>query len=258
MNRPPPPARTSRELREANRRFYDALWTGARLVAPERFNTWPLLSPLVARARRRLEVGAGLRPRLPIAGTHFVDISAPALARLAELGANAVLAPVTSLPFPDGAFDLVCALDIVEHVGDDDRALAELARVAAPGGTLLVSAPLHAALWTAFDELVGHHCRYEPERLVAKLAAHGLAVERSAAYGMAPRSSRLLDLGMWYLKHRREWALWWYNRMFMPLAVRFEKALAVAPGMIDTANVSEILLVCRREAPRDSGDPEGR
>jgi SAM-dependent methyltransferase len=243
---PPSPARTGRELREANRRFYDALWADVRLVEPERFNTWPLLRPLVAQARRRLEVGAGLRPRLPIAGTHFVDISAPALARLRSRGASAVLAPVTALPFPDGAFDLVCALDIVEHVADDDRAVAELARVAAPGGALLVSAPLHPALWTAFDDFVGHYCRYEPERLVAKLAAHGFAVERSAAYGMAPRSSRLLELGVWWLTHRREQAMWWYNRVIMPLAVRFEKVLTVAPGMIDTTNVSEILLVCRR------------
>ena len=260
MSPAPSPGRTSRELLEANRRFYDALWADVRLVEPERFNTWPLLQPLVAQSRRRLEVGAGLRPRLPLAGTHFVDISAPALARLRERGASVVLAPVTSLPFPDAAFDLVCALDIVEHVGDDDRALAELARVAAPGGALLVSAPLHPALWTAFDDFVGHHCRYEPDELLAKLSRHGLTVERSAAYGMAPRSSRLLDLGMWWLTHRREQALWWYNRVFMPLAVRFEKALAVAPGMIATEKVDEILLVCRRDArrPRESGDPEGR
>jgi SAM-dependent methyltransferase len=250
MSAAPPPGRTDRELRETNRRFYDALWADVRLVEPERFNTWPLLAPLVAASRRRLEVGAGMRPRLPLAGTHFVDISAPALARLAGRGGTAVLAPVTALPFPDGAFDLVCALDIVEHVGDDERALAELARVTAPGGALFLSAPLHPALWTAFDDFVGHHCRYEPDELLAKLAARGLAVERSAAYGMAPRSSRLLDLGMWWLTHRREQALWWYNRVFMPLAVRFEKPLAIAPGMIDTAKVDEILLVCRRGPAR--------
>jgi len=242
-----PPARTSHELREANRRFYDALWADVRLVEPERFNTWPLLRPVVAQSPRRLEVGAGLRPRLPLAGTHFVDISAPALARLRSGGGSAVLAPVTSLPFPDQVFDLVCALDIVEHVDDDDRALSELARVAVPGAVVLLSAPLHPELWTAFDELVGHHCRYEPAALAAKLAAHGLAIERSAAYGMAPRSTRLIDFGMWCLTHWRQRALWWYNHVFMPLAVRFEKALAVAPGMIDTAGVSEILLVCRRQ-----------
>jgi len=243
----PPAPTTSRRLHEANRRFYDALWADTRLVQPERFNTWPLLRPLVADARRRLEVGAGLRPRLPLAGTHFVDISAPALARLRGGGGNAVLAPVTSLPFPDEAFDLVCALDIVEHVNDDNRALAELARVAAPGAVVLLSAPLHPALWTAFDDLVGHHCRYEPEALVAQLAAHGLAIEQSAAYGMAPRSTRLVDFGMWCLDRWRQPALWWYNHVFMPLAVHFEKALVVAPGMIDTTDVGEVLLVCRRQ-----------
>ena len=250
MNRGPSAVRSTRELRDANRRFYDALWADVRLVEPERFNTWPLLAPLVAAARRRLEVGAGMRPRLPLAGTHFADISAPALARLAARGGTAVLAPVTALPFPDAAFDLVCALDIVEHVGDDERALAELARVTSPGGVLFLSAPLHPALWTAFDDLVGHHCRYEPDELVAKLGQNGLAVERSAAYGMAPRSSRLLDLGMWWLTHRREQALWWYNHVFMPLAVRFEKPLAIASGMIDTAKVDTILLVCRRGPAR--------
>jgi SAM-dependent methyltransferase len=246
MNGGPSAVRSTRELRDANRSFYDALWADVRLVEPERFNTWPILAPLVAASRRRLEVGAGLRPRLPFAGTHFADISAPALARLAARGGTAVLAPVTALPFPDGAFDLVCALDIVEHVGDDERALAELARVTAPGGVLFLSAPLHMALWTAFDDFVGHHCRYEPDELVAKLGRRGLAVERSAAYGMAPRSPRLLDLGVWWLTHRREQALWWYNRVFMPLAVRFEKPLAVAAGMIDTAKVDTILLMCRR------------
>jgi SAM-dependent methyltransferase len=243
--------RTPTELLEANRRFYDALWRDARLVEPERFNTWPLVHSLVAQLRRRLEVAPGLRPRLPLEGTQFVDISAAALARLRERGADAVFGLVTSIPFPDGAFDLVCALDIVEHVGDEDGALAELSRVAARGAALLLSVPLHPSRWTAFDEFVGHWRRYEPERLLGKLAEHGFSVERSAGYGMQPQSSRLLDLGMWFLVHRREKATWWYNHLLMPLGVRFQKKLAFAPGMMDCEKVDEILLVCRREgAPR--------
>jgi SAM-dependent methyltransferase len=206
---------------------------------------------LVAQSRRRLEVAPGLRPRLPLDGTQFVDLSASALARLRERGAAAVLGLVTSLPFPDGAFDLVCALDIVEHVGDEDAALGELSRVAARGAALLLSVPLHPSRWTAFDEFVGHWRRYEPERLLEELAEHGFSVERSAVYGMQPQSSRLLDLGMWFLTHRREKAMWWYNRVLMPLGVRFQKKLAFAPGMMDCETVDEILLVCRREsAPR--------
>ena len=41
-------------LREANRRFYDPMWTDVRLVGPERFNTWPLVSALAARPGLRL------------------------------------------------------------------------------------------------------------------------------------------------------------------------------------------------------------
>jgi len=245
MNPRTPQARTAPELLEANRQFYDALWRDARLIEPERFNTWPLVHSMVAQSRRRLEVAPGLRPRLPLAGTQFVDISGPALEALRKRGANAVLGLVTSIPFPDGAFDLVCALDIVEHVGDEDGALAELSRVAARGAVLLLSVPLHPSRWTAFDDFVGHRRRYDPERLLGKLAEHRFSVERSAAYGMQPQSSRLLDLGMWFLTHRREKAMWWYNRVLMPLGVRFQKKLAFTRGMIDCEKVDEILLVCR-------------
>ncbi|HUF81291.1 MAG TPA: class I SAM-dependent methyltransferase [Burkholderiales bacterium] len=235
-----------RGLLEVNRRFYDSLWAEAQLVAPERFNTWPLVCTLLSPSRPRLEIAPGLRPRLPIAGTHFVDISAPAVAKLHARGARAVVGLVSRLPFPDRVFDPVCALDIVEHVDDEDGALSELARVALPGAALLLSVPLHPSSWTPFDNMVGHRRRYEPERLVAKLAEHGFVVEQSAAYGMKPKSSTLIDLGMWFLEHRRERAMWWYRRVLMPLALRFQKKLTMVPGMMPTEQVDEVLLLCRR------------
>jgi SAM-dependent methyltransferase len=241
-------SRSGRDLLGENRRFYDSLWSGARLVEPQRFNTWPLVRSLLPGSGRRLEVAPGLRPRLPIEGTQFVDISAPALAKLRERGAQVVHGEVTALPFADGAFELVCALDIIEHVDDEDGALGELSRVARPGGTLLISVPLHPSLWSSFDDFVGHKRRYEPSRLIEKLAQHRLVVERSAVFGMQPRSSRLVDLGMWWLLHHRERALWWYNKAFMPLGLRFQKVLRFTPGMIATDDVDEILLVCRRGA----------
>jgi SAM-dependent methyltransferase len=238
--------RTAPALLDTNRSFYDALWADARLVTPERFNTWPLAHSLAAQSPRRLEVAPGLRPRLPLAGTVFVDISAPAVRRLRDGGATAVLGLVAALPLPDRAFDLVCALDIVEHVDDDDGALAELSRVSAPDASLLMSVPLHASRWNAFDDFVGHRRRYEPRELVPKLAKHGFAVERSGVFGMQPRSSRLLDVGVWSLTHRRKRAMWWYNFVMMPLGVRFQKKLTLAPGLIDTEQVDEIFLVCRK------------
>ena len=242
----PSPARTDSELLDANRHFYDALWSDARLIEPERFNTWPLVVSLLAPAQRRLEVAPGLRPRLPIEDTQFIDISAPALAKLCARGGSGTLGSITALPYGNAVFDLICAFDVIEHVDDDERALAELSRVASPRAALITSVPLHPAQWTGFDDFVGHRRRYEPEDLKAKLARHGFTVERSAVFGMKPRSSRLVDLGMWFLLHRGKRAMWLYNRVLMPLGVRFQKPLALAEGLIDTADVGEVLLLCRR------------
>ncbi|GAB4201397.1 MAG: class I SAM-dependent methyltransferase [Roseiflexaceae bacterium] len=44
-----------------------------------------------------------------------------------------------SLPFADGSFDLVICWDVVEHVQDPERLLAELARVLRPGGRVLLT-----------------------------------------------------------------------------------------------------------------------
>ena len=239
-----------RELLERNRSYYDMLWSDARLVEAERFNTWPLVQSLLPMAAQRLEVAPGLRPRLPIAGTQFLDISESAVAKLRGRGGQAVVGKVTCLPFADDAFDLVCALDIIEHVDDDDGALSEVARTAKAGGTILMSVPLHAALWTSFDDFVGHKRRYEPPQLSSKLAQHGLTVERSAVFGMQPRSSRLVDLGMWWLLNHRERAMWWYNRVIMRLGLLLQKRLQLESGMIATDGVDEILLVCRKQAAR--------
>ena len=56
----------------------------------------------------------------------------------------------------------------------------------------------------------------------------------------------MTDIGMWWLKHRRDRALWWYNKLIMPLALWLQKELQLTPGMIATNAVDEILLVCRR------------
>ncbi len=240
-------------LRDANRRFYDTLWADARLVPPERFNSWPLVADLATRATRRLEIAPGLRPRLPIAGTSFVDLSLPPLRQLRAAGAHVACGLVTDLPMATGAFDLLCALDIVEHVDDDAAAFAELSRVAAPGAVLLLSVPLHPKAWTPFDDMVGHHRRYEPARLLERLAQAWFEIRQSAIFGMQPRNPRLVSLGMRYLERHRSRSMWWYNRIFMPLGLRFAKPLRLVDGLVDLDGVDTVLLVCRKlDRPRES------
>lgn len=241
-----PSASTPRDLTAINRDFYDALWTETYVERPERFNTWPLISGLLPQARARLEVGPGLRPRLPVAGTHFIDLSGPAVAQLNAREGRATVGEITALPFGDGQFDLVAAFDVIEHVEDDRQVFGELARVLKKGGVLLCSVPLHAAHWTTFDACVGHARRYDPADLQALLAAHGFVVEQSAVFGMQPNNSKLLDLGVVMLNRRRRQALRWYNWVFMPLGMLFQKKLKFVPGLMDTAGVHEVALVCRK------------
>ena len=204
------------------------------------------MSALLPSVPARLEIGPGLRPRLPIAGTHFIDISPPVIERLNARGGLAVPGAIDTLPFSDQAFDLVCAFDVIEHVEDDRRVFGEVSRVLKDGGVLIFSVPVHAQLWTEFDDWVGHARRYDPSDLLAIMAANQLEVEKSAVFGMQPANPRLVKYGMSWLEQHRTWAMFWYNWVGMPLALLFQKRLKLVSGLIDTTGVDEMVLVCRR------------
>lgn len=231
-----------------NGEFYDALWSKTYLTRPEYFNTWSLISDLVPAAPRRLEIGPGLRPRLPIAGTHFVDISTTAIMRLNTRGGVAQSGEITALPFADQTFDLVGAFDVVEHVENDQRVFTEMTRVLKPAGCLIFSVPLHTARWTPFDACVGHARRYEPAALKERLASHRLVVEKSAIFGMQTNNPRLLHYAVQALTRHRSVALRCYNWLFFPLGILRQKRLKFTQGLIDLTDVDEVLIVCRAGA----------
>lgn len=235
-----------RDLTAINRDFYDALWADTTVERPERFNTWPLVAGFLSQSPVRLEIGPGLRPRLPVTGTHFIDLSAVAVAQLNVRGGRAQVGEITTLPFASGQFDLVAAFDVIEHVENDRQALLELGRVLKPGGVLLCSVPLHASHWTTFDACVGHARRYDPAAFQSLLAENGLSIEQSAVFGMQPNNAWLLDYGVRMLTHKRRQALRWYNWVFMPLGMFFQKKLIFVPGLMATEGVHEVALVCRR------------
>jgi SAM-dependent methyltransferase len=232
-----------------NRAFYDDLWRRVRWQPPQRFNTWPLMRRLCDGTTRRLEIGPGMRPRLPLAGTTFIDLSAGAVEGLRARGAQAEVGNADHLAFPDGHFELVCAFDIVEHVADDRQVFAELTRVLAPGGILLLSVPLHPERWTPFDALCGHVRRYRIEEIGAHLREHRLEIEQSAGFGMQPRQW-LVDLGMFFLRAMPRRSMFIYNYLVMPLALRLQAPLAIDAGDVAMTNGhhDEVLLVCRSPA----------
>ncbi len=88
------------------------------------------------------------------------------------LGPTVLRASITELPCADNTFDLVCALDVLEHVEDDHNAAEELKRVCVPGGFVCVTMPAFRALWSHHDE-VNHHLRRYQVRDAQRLFASG-------------------------------------------------------------------------------------
>jgi len=91
-----------------------------------------------------------------------------------------------SLPFADGEFDRIVAAEVLEHIPEDSTAIAELARVLRPGGTLAVTVPRWLpekvcwALSREYHEVEGGHVRiYTGDELVGKLRDAGLVLEGS-------------------------------------------------------------------------------
>lgn len=90
-------------------------------------------------------------------------------------GMPALRSAVAPLPLADASVDVVCLLDVIEHLPAPGEALHEAARILRPGGRLVVNVPAHAWLWSAADVHLGHHRRYDRRMLRSQLADAGFA-----------------------------------------------------------------------------------
>lgn len=145
------------------------------------------LGPRLASARV-LDLGCGtgftltqLPPGVRSVGLDYSP-AALAFARERAPSASLVRGSAYALPFADGAFDAVLALDVLEHLDDDLAAARELRRVLAPGGAAIVTVPAFASLWSAHDEALDHRRRYRLSQIERVMRDAGLEVEHASYY----------------------------------------------------------------------------
>jgi 2-polyprenyl-6-hydroxyphenyl methylase / 3-demethylubiquinone-9 3-methyltransferase len=178
-----------------------------------------------------LGCGAGLTaPHVAGRGHRHVglDLSAPALAQAREHGVAPVRGDVQRLPFADGVADVVLAGEILEHVPDPERVVAEACRVLRPGGTLVLDT-IAATWWgrftsvTLFERLPGG----PPPRLHDP----ALFVDRDALVAVAAAGGVRLHLdGL--VPHPLDYVRWVAGRKrpVRMLAVRTTASLFQASG----------------------------
>ena len=136
------------------------------------------------RRPRILDVGCGTGANLLMLSKYGdaegVDVSEDALAFCRERGLeNVKLGAAEQLPYDDGTFDLVTALDVVEHLDDDLAGLREMRRVLRPGGRVLLFVPTFMFLWGLQDDVSHHRRRYRMPELRRVLEQAGFEIERT-------------------------------------------------------------------------------
>ncbi len=148
-----------------------------------------LSSKFSTQPARILDVGCGTGANLKMLSDYGdvegVDVSLQALSYCRERGFHSVkYGTAEELPFEDATFDLVTALDVVEHLDDDLEGLREIRRVLKPGGFALLTVPAFMFLWGVQDNVSNHRRRYTLPQLQRVVSEAGFSIERGTYANM--------------------------------------------------------------------------
>src|ERR1700693_2176879 len=76
---------------------------------------------------------------------------------------------LTKCPLPDAFVDIAVLLNVLEHIGDHEAAVAQLFRIVRPGGAVILEVPAGSSLFDLYDRVLMHHRRYDMPDLLKLL-----------------------------------------------------------------------------------------
>jgi len=84
---------------------------------------------------------------------------------------------ILALPFHND-FDIIGIFDVLEHIDNDEKALAQINQALKPTGSLILTVPAHKFLWSYFDVHSCHRRRYNKGELATKLERNGFIIKK--------------------------------------------------------------------------------
>lgn len=169
--------------------------------------------------KRILDVGCGLgmyveKFRLFSPQVYGVDIDPEKVGRAQKRLPHISLAPAEDLPFKDCSFDVILLHEVIEHVVDDRRAVAEALRCTDVGGHVVI---------------------YAPNRLYP-METHGFYFRGQYHFRLLPLVNYLPDpLRNYFCPHVRVYTGRGIRRLFDGLPVRFTAFTHIYPGFDNVA-----------------------
>jgi SAM-dependent methyltransferase len=142
----------------------------------------PLVKPL--RSPCILEAGCGTGGNLAMlrqfGEVHAFEPDKQARLHASETsGLNVLSGDLPSgIPYPSGCFDVIVALDVLEHVEHDEESLTALRERLRPGGAMVVTVPAFPFLWSRHDDIHHHFRRYRECELRGKFERAGFEIVR--------------------------------------------------------------------------------
>ncbi|MEK6968684.1 MAG: class I SAM-dependent methyltransferase [Nanoarchaeota archaeon] len=166
-----------KSIKKINKEYYDEIWTTSSPMSHSKWPAWQKIKNY--QGSKMLEIGPGIRPRIPVKGSYFIELSSTAKNHLNRNSGKA-FGPDEGLLNKGNFFDTICAFEVLEHVKDDSRLLDEINHSLKKGGTLILSVPLFDKYWSEWDTIVGHFRRYSPKKLENVLTKAGFRITEYA------------------------------------------------------------------------------
>jgi ubiquinone/menaquinone biosynthesis C-methylase UbiE len=133
-----------------------------------------------------------------------------------------------------GMFSFIIALNVLEHIKDDQFALQELYGMLQKDGMLVILVPCHKFLYNVIDVNVGHYRRYAKKELLKKINMTHFYVERISYFNTLGIAGWYINGNLWREPRINRVASKWFDRL-VPVLEYLDRI---------TFNITGLSLIC--------------